>query len=155
VLLFIWVVPFALNTLKKLLFRREALFLLLHDSEQRRVRLIQSQTGAASVASCRATTSPGLHCRAPNLGSSVHYVWVPGSVVDTYNSNKIDIKTLLLLLMGKYITWFGLHSLGHWPYIVYQRSKTMVLWQRGSIPIGNLECGRNPRLIPLSYSQSS
>jgi hypothetical protein len=31
-------------------------------------------------------------CRAPNLGSNVHHVSVPGSVSDTYNSNKIDIK---------------------------------------------------------------
>jgi hypothetical protein len=31
-------------------------------------------------------------CRAPNLGSTVHHVSVPGSVADTHNSNKIDIK---------------------------------------------------------------
>jgi hypothetical protein len=31
-------------------------------------------------------------CRAPNLGSTVHHVLVPGSVADTHNSNKIDIK---------------------------------------------------------------
>jgi len=29
--------------------------------------------------------------------------------------------------MGKHITWFGLHSLGHWPYIVYQSFKTAVV----------------------------
>jgi hypothetical protein len=31
-------------------------------------------------------------CRAPNLGSTVHHVSIPGSVADTHNSNKIDIK---------------------------------------------------------------
>jgi hypothetical protein len=52
-------------------------------------------------------------CRAPNFGSFVHYVSVPGSVVDTHNSNKIDIKKIILsLLLGKthyrvhvYIAW--------------------------------------------------
>jgi hypothetical protein len=42
----------------------------------------------------------------------MHHVSVPGSVDDTYNLNKIGIKNILLLLMGKthymvrvYIAW--------------------------------------------------
>ena len=75
--------------------------------------------------------------RAPNLGSFVHYVSVPGSVADTHNSNKIDIKNHTFITNGKNMLYgSGLHSLAHWPYIVYQSSKTT-----------NLECGRNPKLI--------
>jgi hypothetical protein len=45
--------------------------------------------------------------RAPNFGSFVHYVSVPGSVVDTHNSNKIDIKkTYFHCYWGKHITGF-------------------------------------------------
>jgi hypothetical protein len=51
--------------------------------------------------------------QAPNLGSSMHHVSVLGPVTDMHNLNKIDIKNHTLLLMGKYIAWFGLHSLGH------------------------------------------
>ena len=57
------------------------------------------------------TTRASENCWAPNLGSSVHHVSVPRSVADTHNSNKIDIKTILLLLMGThymvrvYIVW--------------------------------------------------
>jgi hypothetical protein len=39
----------------------------------------------------------------------VHHVPILGSVADTHNSNKIDIKTILLLLMEKNI----LHDLGY------------------------------------------
>ena len=91
----------------------------------------------------------GVFYRAPNLGSSMHHVSIPRSVADTHNSNKIDIKNHTFIANGeKHITWFGLHSLVHWPYIVLQSSKTMVLCHCGSIPIGSLECGRNPSLIP-------
>ena len=51
-------------------------------------------------------------CRAPNLGSSVHYVLVLGLVADTYNSNKIDIKNHTFIAKGEnmlqgsgYIAW--------------------------------------------------
>jgi hypothetical protein len=59
----------------------------------------------------------------------VHHVSVPGSVADTHNSNQIDIKTILLLLIGEthymvhvYIAWTsGLIShirvLRQWSYI--------------------------------------
>jgi hypothetical protein len=51
-------------------------------------------------------------CRTPNLGSTVHHVSVPGSVADTHNSNKIDIKNHTFIAKGEnmlhgsgYITW--------------------------------------------------
>ena len=83
------------------------------------------------------------------LGSSVYNVSVPGLVADTHNSNKIDIKNYTFITNGENTLHdSSLHSLGHWPYIVYQSSKTMVLYYHGFIPTSNLECGRNPRLIP-------
>ena len=71
------------------------------------------------------------------------------SVADTHSSNKIDIKNYTFIANGeKYITCFRFtYILGHWPYIIYQSSKTAILCQGGSIPTDNLECGRNPRLI--------
>ena len=79
----------------------------------------------------------------------MHHVSVPGSVADTHNSNKIDIKNHTFIANGENVLHgLGLHSLGHWPYIVYQSPKIAVLCRRGSIPIGNLECGRSHRLIP-------
>ena len=79
----------------------------------------------------------------------MHHVLVPGSVADMHNSNKIDIKNHTFIANGEnMLHGLGLHSLGHWPCFLYQSSKTAVLCQRGSIPTGNLECGRNPRLIP-------
>ena len=79
----------------------------------------------------------------------MHHVSVFGSVADTHNLNKIDIKNHTFIANGKNtLHGSGLHSLGHWPYIVYQSSMTAVLCHRGSIPMGNLEYGRNPRLIP-------
>jgi hypothetical protein len=91
----------------------------------------------------------GVSVGAPNLGSSVHHVSVPGSVADMHNSNKIDIKNNTFIANGKN-TLHGsdLHSLGHWPYVVYQSSKAAVLCHRGSISTGNLECRHNPILIP-------
>jgi hypothetical protein len=85
-------------------------------------------------------------CQAPNFGSFVHYVSVPGSVVDTHNSNKIDIKKNHTFIAIGENTLQGscLHSLGHWPYSRHQSSKTVVLYHRGSIPTGNLKCGCKP-----------
>jgi hypothetical protein len=40
-------------------------------------------------------------CRAPNLGSTVHHVSVPGSVADTHNSSKIDIKNHTFIANGE------------------------------------------------------
>ena len=48
-------------------------------------------------------------CRAPNLGSSLHHVSVPGSVADTHNSNKIDIKNHTFIATGENI----LHGSGY------------------------------------------
>ena len=48
-------------------------------------------------------------CRAPNLGSSMHHVSVPGSVVDTHNSNKNDIKNHTFNANGENI----LHGSGY------------------------------------------
>ena len=88
-------------------------------------------------------------CWAPNLGSSMHHVLVPGSVADMHNSNKIDIKNHTFIANGENtLHGSSLHSLSHWPYIVYQSFKTAILCQCGSIPTGSLECGRNPRLNP-------
>jgi hypothetical protein len=65
---------------------------------------------------------------APNLGSSVHHVSVPGSVADTHNLNKIDIKNRTFIANGEntlqgsgYIVWaIGLISyirvLRQWSY---------------------------------------
>jgi len=39
--------------------------------------------------------------QAPNLGSSVHHVSVFGSVADTHNLNKIDIKNHTFIAKGK------------------------------------------------------
>ena len=79
----------------------------------------------------------------------MHHVSVTGSVADTHNSNKIDIKNHTFIANGENtLHGLGLHSLGHWPFIVYQSSKTAILCHRGSNPTGNLECERNPRLIP-------
>ena len=73
-------------------------------------------------------------CWAPNSGSSVYHVSVPGSVADTHNSDKIDIKNHTFIANGEStLHGLGLQSLGHWPYIVYQSSKTAVLCHRGSI----------------------
>jgi hypothetical protein len=51
-------------------------------------------------------------CRAPNLWSFVHHVSVPGSVADTHNSNKIDIKNHTFIANGEtyyrvrvYVAW--------------------------------------------------
>jgi hypothetical protein len=89
------------------------------------------------------------NCRAPNLGSFVHHVSVPRSIADTHNSNQIDIKNHTFIAnRGNTLHSSRLYSMGHWPYIVYQSSKTAVLYRRGSIPTGSLECGRNPKLIP-------
>ena len=61
--------------------------------------------------------------------SSVHHVLVPGLVVDTHNSNKIDIKNHTFIANGKtyymvrvYIAWaIGLISyirvLRQWSYV--------------------------------------
>jgi hypothetical protein len=50
----------------------------------------------------------------------VHHVSVPGSVADTHNSNKIDIKNHTYIVNGENtLHGSGLHSLSHWPYIVY------------------------------------
>jgi hypothetical protein len=79
----------------------------------------------------------------------VHHISVLGSVADTHNSNKIDMKNHTFIGNRKNMLHDScLHSLGHWPYIIYQSAKTLVLCRRGSIPTGYLECGRNPRLIP-------
>jgi hypothetical protein len=45
--------------------------------------------------------------RAPNLGSSIHHVSVLGSVADTHNSNKIDIKNHTFIANGEiyYMVW--------------------------------------------------
>ena len=43
-------------------------------------------------------------CWAPNLGSFVHYISVPGSVADTHNSNKIDIKNHTFIANGENIS---------------------------------------------------
>jgi len=79
----------------------------------------------------------------------VHHVSVPGLVADTHNSNKIDIKNHTFIASGENMLQGSyLHSLDYWPYIVYQSSKTTVLYRRGFIPTFNLECECNPRLIP-------
>ena len=79
----------------------------------------------------------------------MHNVSVPGSVADTHNSIKIDIKNYTFIANWENTLHdLSLHNLGHWPYIVYQSSKITVLCQRGSIPTGNLEYGCNPKLIP-------
>jgi hypothetical protein len=39
--------------------------------------------------------------QAPNLGSSIHHVSVPGSVPDTHNLNKIDIKNHTFIANGE------------------------------------------------------
>ena len=79
----------------------------------------------------------------------MHHVSVPRLVADMHNSNKIDIKNHTFTAIGENtLHGSGLYSLDHWPYSRHQSSKIAVLYQRGSIPIGNLECGRNPRLIP-------
>jgi hypothetical protein len=84
-------------------------------------------------------------CLAPTLGSIVHHVLVHGSVANTHRSNKIDIKTYFLLITGKNtLQSLCLHSLGHWPYNIHQSFNTTVLRSCGSIPTGNLECGRKP-----------
>ena len=94
-----------------------------------------------------------IKCWAPNLGYSMHHVLVARSVADTHNSNKIDIKNHTFIANGENILHHsGLHSLGHRPYGIYQSSKIVVLYCHGSIPTGNLECGRNPRLIPTAHS---
>jgi hypothetical protein len=46
----------------------------------------------AKVSSYSPSTAPIPPCRAPTLGSTVHYLSVPGSVADTHRLNKIDIK---------------------------------------------------------------
>ena len=53
----------------------------------------------------------------PNLRSFVHHVSVLGSVVDTHNSNKIDIKNHTFIANGKNT----LHGLGYiaWPLALY------------------------------------
>jgi hypothetical protein len=40
-------------------------------------------------------------CRAPTLGYTMHQVSVPGSVADTYRSNKIDIKNYTFIDNGE------------------------------------------------------
>jgi hypothetical protein len=70
-------------------------------------------------------------CQAPNFGSFVHYVSVPGSVVDTHNSNKIDIKkNHTFIAIGEthyrvhvYIAWViglivDIRVLRQWSYII-------------------------------------
>jgi len=62
--------------------------------------------GHAKVSSYSSSTALIPPYRAHNLGSTMHHALVPGSVDDTHRSNKIDIKTILLLIMGKHITRF-------------------------------------------------
>jgi hypothetical protein len=51
--------------------------------------------------------SAGACCRTPNLGSTVHHISVSGSVADTHNSNKIDIKNHTFIAKGEiyYMVW--------------------------------------------------
>ena len=43
----------------------------------------------------------GVSVEAPNLGSFVHHVSVLGSIADTHNPNKIDIKNHTFIANGK------------------------------------------------------
>ena len=69
-------------------------------------------------------------CRAPNLGSSMHHVSVPGSVADTHNSNKIDIRNHTFIANGKthyivrvYIAW----AIGLISYIKVLRQRSYII----------------------------
>ena len=64
--------------------------------------------GHAKVSSYSPSTALIPSCQACNLVSYVHHVSVPGSVADTHNSNKIDIKNHTFIANGENI----LHGFG-------------------------------------------
>ena len=72
-------------------------------------------------------------CRAPNLGSSVHHISVPGPVADIHNSNKIDIKNHTFIANGKNI----LHSSSYIAWAIGLISYIRVLRQRSYIVVAS------------------